>query len=256
MAAKGRRRSGTAGTRPPPTRGPGGSQRTDLLELFFDLSFVAGLAMTSQKMATELTWTSFVQALLALSTLWAVWVTTTLVTDSYSPRKQPIPFVILAAMFGVMLMAAALPGAFGDHGLIFGGTWAVIIVGRGLVLIWSLRGRQEQERSVRALVWNLGSGSLWVVGGLVPDPEWRLAVWLAALALDYTAYGFRFPIPGRPPLPQYQVTPEHLAERYQQIYILAVGELVLISVLSLGHQSFSVGRLATFVVAFLTAVVL
>ncbi|PWR08100.1 hypothetical protein DKT68_16805 [Micromonospora acroterricola] len=246
----------TRGPRRPPNRGASGSQRADLLELFFDLAFVAGLAMTSQKMAAEPTWTGFAQALLALSTLWAVWVTTTLVTDSYSPRSRPIPFVILAAMFGVMLMSAALPGAFGDHGLIFGGTWAAIILGRGLVLIRSLRGRQEQERSVRALVWNLGSGTLWVVGGLLDDPGWRLAVWLVALAADYIAYGFRFPIPGRPPLPQYRVVPEHLAERYQQIYILSLGELVLISVLSLSHQPFSAHRLATFGTAFLTAVVL
>ncbi|MBM7493797.1 low temperature requirement protein LtrA [Micromonospora luteifusca] len=256
MAAQRGRRPGKAETRQPPTRGPGGPQRTDLLELFFDLAFVAGLAMTSQKMATELTWISFAQGLLALSTLWAVWVTTTLITDTYSPRKQPIPILILAAMFGLMLMAAALPGAFGDHGLFFGGTWAVIIVGRGLVLIRSLRGRQEQERTVRALVWGVCSGSIWVVGGLVPDPGWRLAVWLAALAVDYTGYGLRFPIPGRPPLPVYQVASEHLAERYQQIYILAVGELILISVLALGHQPFTGDRLATFVVAFLTAVVL
>ncbi|MGQ5263777.1 low temperature requirement protein A [Micromonospora sp. ZYX-F-536] len=129
-------------------------------------------------------------------------------------------------------------------------------MGRGLVLIRSLRGRQEQERSVRALVWNTGSGTLWVVGGLVPDPDWRLIVWLAALAADYIAYGFRFPIPGRAPLPQYQVTPEHLAERYQQIYILTLGELILVSVLSLSHQPFTAGRIGAFGTVFLTAVVL
>ncbi|MET8121316.1 low temperature requirement protein A [Micromonospora sp. NPDC005189] len=238
------------------TRMSSGPQRADLLELFFDLAFVAGLAMTSAKMAAEQTWTGISQGLLALSTLWAVWVTTTLITDTYSPRKRPIPYLILGSMFGLMLMAAALPGAFGDHGLIFGGTWAAINLGRGLALIRSLRGRQEQERSVRALVWNLGSGTLWVVGALMPDPGRRLAVWLAALAADYIAFGFRFPIPGRPPLPQYQVAPEHLAERYQQIYILTLGELILVSVLSLGHQPFTAGRIGAFGVAFLTAVVL
>ncbi|MET8040979.1 low temperature requirement protein A [Micromonospora sp. NPDC005215] len=244
------------GTRRAPIRGPNGSPRTDLLELFFDLALVAGLAMTSRKMAAEQSWTGIAQALLLLSTLFAVWVTTTLITDSYSPQRPPIPLLLLGTMFGLMLMSAALPTAFGDHGLIFSGTWVVIFLVRGLVLAWSLRGHPEQERPVRALIWDVCSGTLWVAGALVAEPGWRLGLWLAALTVDYTAYGLRFPIPGRTPLPRYQVVPEHLAERYQQIYILALGELVLVSVLSLGHQPFTADRVATFGTAFLTAVVL
>ncbi|MGC5311817.1 low temperature requirement protein A [Micromonospora zamorensis] len=227
-----------------------------MLELFFDLAFVASLALASQKMATEQTWTGLSQTLLAISTLWAVWVTTTLITDSYQPRQRPIPYLILGSMFGLMLMSAALPDAFGEHGLIFGASWAVVILGRELVLIRSLRGRPGQERSLRALVWNLGSGTLWVVGGLVPDSGRRFAVWLVALATDYIAYGFRFPIPGRAPLPQYRATSDHLAERYQQVYILTVGELILVSVLSLSQETFSLYRIGAFGTAFLTAVLL
>ncbi|MEU7844374.1 low temperature requirement protein A [Micromonospora sp. NPDC049114] len=245
-----------AGARRAPIRAPDGSQRTDLLELFFDLALVAGLTMTSRKMAADQSWTGIVQALVLLSTLFAVWVTTTLITDSYSPRRRPVPLLILDSMFGLMLMSAALPTAFGDHGLVFGGTWVVIFLVRGLALVWSLRGRREQERPVRALIWDVGSGSLWVAGALVADRDWRLGLWLAALTADYTAYGLRFPIPGRPPLPRYQVVPEHLAERYQQIYILSLGELVLVSVLSLGHQPFTADRVAAFGAAFLTAAVL
>ncbi|MET8350400.1 MULTISPECIES: low temperature requirement protein A [unclassified Micromonospora] len=85
----------TGGPRRPLTRMVEGPQRADLLELFFDLAFIASLTLTSQKMAAEGTWTGIGQALLALSTLWAVWVTTTLITDTYSPRKRPIPYLIL-----------------------------------------------------------------------------------------------------------------------------------------------------------------
>ncbi|MER7587489.1 low temperature requirement protein A [Micromonospora sp. NPDC127501] len=246
----------SGGTRRAPIRTPNGSPRTDLLELFFDLALVAGLAMTSMKMAADQSWTGIAQALVLLSTLFAVWATTTLITDSYSPRRHPVPLLILGTMFGLMLMSATLPTAFGDHGLIFSGTWVVIFLIRGLVLAWYLRGRPEQERPVRALIWDAGTGTLWVVGGLVADPDWRLGLWLAALTVDYTAYGLRYPIPGRAPLPRYRVVPEHLAERYQQIYILSLGELVLVSVLSLGHQPFTADRVATFGTAFLTAVVL
>ncbi|RAO03512.1 low temperature requirement protein A [Micromonospora noduli] len=104
----------SGGRRRAQIRTPNGSPRTDLLELFFDLALVAGLAMTSRKMAADQSWIGIAQALLLLSTLFAVWVTTTLITDSYSPRRQPVPLLILGTRFGLMLMAAALPTAFGD----------------------------------------------------------------------------------------------------------------------------------------------
>ncbi|MFI6264276.1 low temperature requirement protein A [Micromonospora sp. NPDC051006] len=244
------------GARRPLTRMVEGPQRADLLELFFDLTFIASLALTSQKMATEPTWTSMAHALIALSTLWAVWVTTTSFTDLYTPQARRIRFVILGIMFGGMLMSAALPHAFSNHGLVFGATWAAINWGRGLVLIPSLRGRRDQERPLRVLLWTTVSGVLWIAGGLVPEPGPRLVVWLAALTVDYVGFGLRFPIPGRPPLPQYAVAPEHLAERYQQIYILTLGELVLITVLALSRMPFDAPRITAFVIAFLTAVVL
>ncbi|MDZ5488942.1 MULTISPECIES: low temperature requirement protein A [Micromonospora] len=231
-------------------------QPTDLLELFFDLALIASLTLTSQKMANEDTWTGMAQALLALSTLWAVWVTTTSFTDLYSPQQRPVQLVILGIMFGGMLMSAALPTAFSSHGLAFGATWAAINWGRGLVLIASLRGRRERERPIRVLSWNTVSGILWIVGGLVPNPGTRLAVWLAALAVDYVAFGFRFPVPGRPRLPRYDVVPEHLAERYQQIYVLTLGELILVTVLTLSDMPFNLGRLSAFAIAFVAAVLL
>ncbi|GAB3366279.1 low temperature requirement protein A [Micromonospora halotolerans] len=229
--------------------------RSDLLELFFDLALVASLTLTSEKMATE-GWTGMAQALLTLSTLWAVWVTTTSFTDLYSPQERRIQLVVLGIMFGGMLMSAALPAAFGSHGLIFGATWAGINWTRALALIPALRGRPERERPVRVLFWTTVSGSLWVAGGLIAHPTARFAVWLAALAVDYVAFGFRFPIPGRPPLPQYAVVPEHLAERYQQIYVLTLGELILVTVLALSHMPFSMDRLCAFATAFVAAVLL
>ncbi|MGY0007294.1 low temperature requirement protein A [Micromonospora sp. I033] len=229
--------------------------RSDLLELFFDLSLLATLTLTSEKMAHE-GWAGLAQALLTLSTLWAVWVTTTSFTDLYSPQERPIQLVVLGIMFGGMLMSAALPTAFDGHGLIFGATWAAINWSRALVLIPALRGRPERERPIRVLCWTTVSGILWITGGLVPDPGARLAVWLVALAVDYVAFGFRFPIPGRPPLPQYKVVPEHLAERYQQIYVLTLGELILVSVLTLSHMPFSAGRVGAFATAFVAAVLL
>ncbi len=40
-----------------------------------------------------------------------MWVTTTLIANTYSPQRRPLPYLILVSTFGLMLMAAALPGA-------------------------------------------------------------------------------------------------------------------------------------------------
>lgn len=238
------------------TRSPGDPQRTELLELFFDLVLIASLTLVSQYMAARPTWAGIGQGLLLLSTLWAVWVTTTSVTDIYQPRQRPVQLLVLGTMLGAMVMSAAIPEAFGTHGLAFGVPWVVVNLGRALLFVPSLRGRPEQERAVRVLMWNLVAAPFWVVGGLVSDPGTRGVLWLAGLAVDYFGFGFRFPIPGRRPLPQPQTAPKHLADRYQQIYVLTLGELVLVTVLSLSEQSFSPYRLGAFGTAFLTAVLL
>ncbi|MBM0228018.1 low temperature requirement protein A [Micromonospora sp. ATA51] len=50
--------------------------------------------------------------------------------------------------------------------------------------------------------------------------------------------------------------PEHLAERYQQIYVLTLGELILVTVLTLSDMPFNLGRLSAFAIAFVAAVLL
>lgn len=52
------------------------------------------------------------------------------------------------------------------------------------------------------------------------------------------------------------MVPEHLAERYQQIYVLTLGELILVTVLTLSDMPFSAGRIIAFGTAFVAAVLL
>ena len=47
-------------------------------------------------------------------------------------------------------------------------------------------GTIERERAVRILTWFVASGALWIAGALA-DGSVRTALWLAALAIDYSA---------------------------------------------------------------------
>src|SRR5438067_338530 len=76
-------------------------------------------------------------------------------------------------------------------------------------------GTIERVRAGQILIWFAAAGVLWIGGGLAHDGA-RIALWLAALALDYCAPLVLFWVPGRPRLSgaTWHVSTEHFAERF------------------------------------------
>lgn len=130
---------------------------------------------------------------------------------------------------------------------------------RGAILVSTLHRHRHnaQERAARFMFWFLVSGIFWIVGALPPgQPHWPL--WVAAAAIDYVSAGARYPTPwlGRVPIDQYERATEHLGERYQQFVILALGDIILVPTLKIGTSDFAAPRLAAFVTAFVTMLLL
>src|SRR5690606_4170558 len=71
--------------------------------------------------------------------------------------------------------------------------------------------------------------ALFLVGAFLP-PGPRLVVWLVALAVDVAAprFDFRFPGLGSAPMSTWPTDAEHLAERNRLVFIIALGESILI----------------------------
>jgi low temperature requirement protein LtrA len=239
-------------------RNPGGSQRVTLLELFFDLVYVAGLALTSMTLARNISWVGALHALLPLMALWWVWSTTTLVTDFYDPERLPIQAIIIGAMLGSILMATMAPQAFGNNGVIFAATYVAIHIGRGVLLVTILRGHPAQARATRFMCWFAVSAVPWIAGALVHGTLARGVLWAVALTVDYAAAGFRYPTPwlGRVPLDQYDKAQEHVGERYQQFMILALGDLILVATLGYNRAGLGAAHTAAFLATFATTVLL
>ncbi|MEV4810116.1 low temperature requirement protein A [Micromonospora avicenniae] len=227
------------------------SQRATLLELFFDVFYVAMFAQLSMQFAKDPSWAGLGQSLLLLLAAWWTWSVTTLATEFYDPRLRVIQGVIAGTLFGVVLMAVAVPGAYGGRGLLFACAYVGLHVVRGILLIVALRRHRAHARAERFLFWFVVSGSLWLAGGFV-DPAWRAPVWAGALVVDYVAAALRYPTPkrGRVPLDEYDELSVHFPERYQQIAILVLGELALMATLQFGSAVYTPVR----VVAFLTAI--
>ncbi|MDQ7908244.1 low temperature requirement protein A [Phytohabitans sp. ZYX-F-186] len=245
-------------------RKPGQPPGASYLELFFDLVFVFALTQLSQWLLEEMTSRHHIvlagQALLLLLTLMMLWFATAWLTDLLDPRRPEIQLVIAGAMFSALVMAVSLPGAFGSLGLSFAGAYVGAHIGRGLVLVATLRGHEAQRRSVGALLWFTLSAVPWIIGATFAHGFARGALWTLAITIEYTAVMLLFaPVPRihRPRLAQWPIAAEHMAERYQQFFLIVLGELVAVTGATDGaHYLENASATAAFFMSFATTVLL
>ncbi|MEV4755560.1 low temperature requirement protein A [Micromonospora sp. NPDC049559] len=238
-------------------RNPEAPARATLLELLYDVVYVAALALLSMRLAGQVTLPGAVHSLLLLMAIWWTWSVTTILTDFYDPGRPFIQLVVGTTMVGVVLMTAALPTAFDGHGVLFASAYVAIHFVRGILLVSALRGHEAQARAARFLFWFMVSGVAWIGGGLAGGTA-RAWLWALALLIDYVSSGLRYPTPfiGRVPLAQYDKGSEHLGERYQQFVILALGDMVLVPTLRLRDSGFAGARIVAFLAAFATTLLL
>jgi low temperature requirement protein LtrA len=238
-------------------REPEDPERVTFLDLFFDLVFVFTLFQLSEGLLAHLSWSGAYQTVVLLLAVWLVWGNTVGITDRYDPGRPTIQLLIIGAMFGTLVLAVAVPEAFGTRGLVFAGAYVAVLVGRRLFLVvvtcgggWQFEARELFWFGVAALPWLAGAaGQGWVRGVL-----WGLAV-----TVNYTSSGLGWPTPGLGRLreEEFAVLSEFLAERQRQFVIIALGELILVTGLTItSSRGFGAGRDAAVVVAFATTVLL
>ncbi|GAB3178120.1 low temperature requirement protein LtrA [Micromonospora palomenae] len=234
--------------------------RSAFLELFFDLVFVLAFFRLSQELLEHLSWTGAFQTLVLLLPVLHVWAYTARFTDLFDPRHPPIQLLVMSMMFGVLVMAAAAPEAFGRNGLVFAGAYVAVRVGVLAVGVLLLRDHEGQRNALRLLFWVGVAAVPWVTGAFLPGGA-RGALWMTAAAVEYAgiALGFRTPGLGRAGSRRRAdivVVEEHVAERYQQFFIIALGGPILVTGLAFGTGEFTADRSAATLVAFATTALL
>src|SRR5215208_1216713 len=169
-------------------REAGVEQHATTLELFYDLVFVFAITQVSHLLLDHLDWTGAGQATLVLLVVWWSWNYTTWVTNELDPGPIAVRLLLIGLMLASLLMAIAIPEAFGDKALLFAGSYVSIQVGRHLFLAFAgaERGTVERERAGKIRTWCGAAGTLWIAGAIADDGV-RTALWLLALALDYGA---------------------------------------------------------------------
>jgi len=209
----------------------------------------------SHLLLPDLTWSGAAKSLLVLLVVWWAWNYTTWVTNMLDPDAIVVRLLVLALMFLSLVLAVAIPEAFGSRALLFAGAYVAIQVGRHAFLTFVVAGRGSPERRPAAhiLTWFVASGVFWIGGALASGPT-RIALWLVALGLDYLAPLVLYRIPGRPRLDPsaWEVETSHFAERFQLFVIIALGESIVITGATTAELPLDGVRMAAFGVAFLS----
>jgi low temperature requirement protein LtrA len=230
-------------------------QETTSLELFYDLVFVFAVTQISHHLLDHLSWEGAGQSALLLLVVWWSWNYTTWVTNELDPESPVVRLLMIALMLASLMMAIAIPHAFGEDALLFAGCYLVIQIGRHtfLTFVAADRGEPERERAGAILAWFVLAGVFWLAGALA-DGSTRTALWLVALAIDYVAPLVTFWVPGRRHLhpDAWVVETSHFSERFGLFIIIALGESIVVTGATTSELGLDRQTLVAFGAAFLT----
>ena len=233
-------------------RDDGATQETTTVELFFDLVYVFAITQLSHLILDDLTVGGVASAVFLLLVVWWAWIYTTWMANWFDPAYPAVRTVLTGVMLASLLMAAALPEAFGEQGLLFAASYVALQVGRNAAAALLLA-REHRLRDVfeRLVVWSAVTGVLWLAGGAALDGEHRLLLWIPALAVDLAApvAGYWLPGRGRAATTDWDIEGGHFAERCQLFIIIALGESIVVT----GATAASAGLTPTVVLCLVVA---
>jgi low temperature requirement protein LtrA len=214
------------------------------LELFFDLVFVFALTQVTGFMSDDPTWAGVGRGMLILAALWWAWGAYAWLTNAIDPDEGSARLAMFAAMAAMFVAALAVPHAFDSDAVLFGLSYFAV---RALHIVLFAEASPHvgvREATFRLARTAIPGPALIVVAGFL-DGTAEIALWLAALAIDY-AGPYVFGVRG------FVVSAEHFAERYGLIVIIALGE----SIVAIGIGAAGIELGPTVVIAAILGVVL
>jgi low temperature requirement protein LtrA len=191
-----------------------GPLRVTSLELFFDLVFVFILTQLSALLTAELTPVGMLRVLLIFGVAWWMYGGYAWLANTAMPGRTVERLLLLLGMSGFLVVALAIPRAFGPDGVALGiGYLIVVLVHAGLYL-------RANTNIVRVAPFNIASALLVIGAGFLPGPL-RYVSWAVALAVQVLS-PLVVKVGGR-----FEIRPAHFAERHGGLIIIAFGESVV-----------------------------
>jgi low temperature requirement protein LtrA len=194
--------------------------RVSPLELFFDLVFVLALTQCTALMAHEPTWTGLAKGVAILGVMWWAWVGYTWLCSVVNPEEGSVRLLIFTAMAALLVVALAIPGAFGDDALVFALAYGIVRAMQVALLVVAGREDEGLRHSAVGLAFSTAIGVGLLTAASFTDGGLQGALWAIALTLDV----------GGPLVIDssgWRLMPEHFAERHGLIVIIALGESIV-----------------------------
>lgn len=204
----------------PASRQESGERRVGVLELFFDLVFVLAITQVTSYFSAHLDARGMAEGLVILGLMWWAWVGYSWLTNSVDSEEVPVRLTIFAAMAALVVVALAMPGAFGDEALLVALAYALVRVLQVGLYSWGTSPEDPNHGAILKLAPGfLLSSLLLVIGALIGGCA-QLWIWLLALILDMAT-------PLLSDTSGFRVHAGHFAERHGLIVIIALGESIV-----------------------------
>jgi low temperature requirement protein LtrA len=227
------------------------------LELFFDLVYVFTVSQLTRHLFDHVDARGMAETLVLTLAVMYAWFMTVWTSNWLDADRRPVRLMLLCVMFASLVMSTSVAEAFGDRAWLFVVGYLAIQVGRTAFAVWAFRGHRLHRHFANALVWEIGTGLIWIAGIAAGDDA-RLAIWAAAALISYGGVIAGHPLPGRrsPFTTDSQIYAEHLLERFRLFFLIALGETVLTLGNAFAGEPVSADRLLVLAVAFTGSVAL
>jgi low temperature requirement protein LtrA len=150
-------------------------------------------------------------------------------TNAIAPNSTTRRTLLLVGMAGFLLMALAIPEAFGEYGWLFGASYLVVNLVHSALFRQAGGGVRQSMQLTTPL--NIVAALLVLAGGLLPEPGRHLC-WVAAPLIQISAgYLHRGGM--------LRLTAGHFAERHGLVVIVAIGESII--AIGLGFRGVHLG---------------
>lgn len=186
--------------------------RVSTLELFFDLVFVFTVTQLTHVVSHDYR-TGFPQTFLMFGVIWWIYAGYAWLTNAVPPRRPARRILLLVAMAGWLIVAMAVPDAFGGTGVWFSVGMLIVVLVHGAMYLQSTRA------FVPVFIANVTGVGL-TFGADFTHGALKYALWLAAVAIMWLSpviagqAGFR-------------LHAGHISERHGLVVIITIGESVV-----------------------------
>lgn len=209
-----------------------GERSATWLELFYDLVFVAAVAILGVRLAKDSSFTGWLSYAAFFALIWWLWASHTFYADRFDTDDLVYRLLAGVQMITIAMLAASLSTDVSGSTTVFAAAYALSRLVLIVMYVRVYRHVDEARHLVRGYLTGFSmAASLWIVSVVTPEP-WRFVLWGIALAIDLaTPYVMRKAQASVP------LDVSHLPERFGLFTILVLGETIVAVTVGLSHVS-------------------